>query len=97
MFISSLTSLEKRAILSLSLIMALRMVALFMALPLFALYASTMIGATPLLIGLALGIYGLSQAVLQIPFGSLSDRYGRKPIIAIGLTIFVAEIGRAHV
>lgn len=85
----SLNRIEKRAIVSLSLIMALRMIALFMALPLFALYASTLPGASPTLIGLALGIYGLSQALLQIPFGTLSDRYGRKPIIAIGLTIFI--------
>lgn len=89
MLTTSLTLLEKRAILSLSLIIALRMIALFMALPLFALYASSLQNATPLLIGFAIGIYGLSQALFQIPFGALSDRYGRKPVIAIGLLIFV--------
>lgn len=86
----TLTATEKQALVSLPLIMALRMIALFMALPLFALYASTLFGATPALVGLALGIYGLSQALFQIPFGTLSDRYGRKPIIAVGLIIFIA-------
>lgn len=86
----ALTLLEKRAITSISLIIILRMIALFMALPLFALYASTLQGATPFLIGLALGIYGLFQAIFQIPFGMLSDQYGRKPIIAIGLLLFIA-------
>ncbi|MDT9694204.1 MFS transporter, partial [Streptomyces sp. P9(2023)] len=50
----------------------------------------TLEGATPLLVGLALGVYGLTQAVLQIPFGLLSDRIGRKRVIAIGLLIFAA-------
>ena len=85
----ALTSLEKRAITSISLIIVLRMIALFMVLPLFALYASTLQGATPFLIGLALGIYGLLQAFFQIPFGMLSDQYGRKPIIAFGLILFI--------
>jgi len=85
----SLTLFEKRAIFGLSLIMALRMVALFMALPLFALYANTLEDATPFLIGLAIGIYGLFQAFLQIPLGMLSDQYGRKTIITVGLCIFI--------
>lgn len=80
---------EQRAVLSLSTIMALRMLGLFMVLPIFALYASHLEAASPTLIGLAIGIYGLFQAVFQIPFGALSDRFGRKPIIVIGLTIFV--------
>lgn len=68
----------------------LRMMGLFMVLPVLALYAHTLPGATPLLVGLALGLYGFSQALLQIPFGHWSDRYGRKPVIAVGLGIFVA-------
>jgi predicted MFS family arabinose efflux permease len=57
-------------------------------LPLFSLYANQLIGATPFLIGLSLGIYGLTQALLQIPFGMLSDHFGRRKIITLGLIIF---------
>ncbi len=59
-----------------------------MVLPLFTLYAAHLAHATPFLIGLAMGIYGLSQAILQIPFGALSDHFGRKKIITLGLCIF---------
>ena len=79
---------EKRAGISLALIYAFRMLGLFMILPVFALYAEDLPEATPLLTGLALGIYGLTQAMLQIPFGMLSDKIGRKPVIAAGLVIF---------
>lgn len=88
MFTTKMTSLERRAVFSLSTIMALRMIGLFMVLPVFALYASHLSGATPFLIGLAIGIYGLTQALLQIPFGSLSDHIGRKPVILFGLILF---------
>jgi MFS family permease len=83
-----MTSLERRAVFGLSSILSLRMIGLFMVLPIFTLYATQLPGATPTLVGLALGIYGLAQALFQIPFGALSDRYGRKPIILIGLIIF---------
>lgn len=89
MLTGKMTSAERSAVASLSSIMALRMIGLFMVLPVFALYAKGMIGATPALIGLSMGIYGLTQAIFQIPFGSLSDKYGRKPIILIGLVIFI--------
>ncbi|MGB5835393.1 MAG: MFS transporter [Thiohalocapsa sp.] len=69
-------------------IFAMRMLGLFMILPVFALYAHDLAGSTPLLIGLAIGAYGLTQALLQIPFGLLSDRIGRKPVIYAGLVIF---------
>lgn len=65
------------------------MIGLFMVLPVFSLYAQQLKGATAALVGIAMGIYGLSQAVLQIPFGALSDRVGRKPIIVIGLSLFI--------
>jgi len=80
--------LEKRAGVSLAAIYAVRMIGLFMILPVFSLYAHEFEGATPTLIGLALGIYGLTQALLQIPYGMLSDRFGRKPMIALGLIVF---------
>ena len=66
------------------------MLGLFMLSPVLALYANQLPGATPLMVGLTLGIYGLTQATLQIPFGALSDRIGRKPVIAAGLVIFTA-------
>lgn len=80
---------ERRSALSLASIYSFRMLGLFMILPVFSLYAHGLKGVTPTQIGLALGIYGLTQAILQIPFGMLSDRIGRKPIIAFGLLIFV--------
>lgn len=79
---------ERRAISGLAGLYASRMLGLFMVLPVLALYADTLEGSTPLLVGLALGIYGLTQATLQIPFGLLSDRIGRKRVIAMGLVIF---------
>lgn len=83
-----MTATEKRAVTSLSLIMALRMIGLFMIIPIFALYAKQLYGATPLLIGVALGVYGITQALLQVPFGLLSDHLGRRRIILLGLLLF---------
>lgn len=85
---TSMTALEKRSISGLSLIFALRMLGLFMILPVFSISAHQYSGSTPMLIGLAIGAYGLTQACLQIPFGMLSDRFGRKKIISIGLILF---------
>ena len=85
----TMTAVERRATLSLAAIFSFRMLGLFMILPVFALYASETFGTVPpVLIGLAIGAYGLSQAVLQIPFGMLADRFGCKPVIAAGLVIF---------
>jgi predicted MFS family arabinose efflux permease len=80
--------MEARAAAGLAGIFALRMLGLFMILPVFALHAHDLAGATPLLVGLAIGAYGLTQALLQIPFGLLSDRIGRKPVIYGGLVLF---------
>ena len=79
---------ERRAVTALAAVFGLRMFGLFLVLPVMALYASALDGATPLMVGMALGAYGLTQALLQIPFGMLSDRFGRKPLIVIGLAIF---------
>lgn len=84
------SSFEKRAGISLAAIYAVRMIGLFMILPVFSLYADQFEGATPILVGLALGIYGLTQGLLQIPYGMLSDHFGRKPMIALGLIVFAA-------
>lgn len=81
---------ERRAAWSLALIYMVRMVGLFIILPVFSLFGAQYQGSTPLLIGLAIGIYGLLQAVLQIPFGMLSDRIGRKKVITIGLLLLAA-------
>lgn len=81
---------ETRAASGLSLVFAFRMLGMFMVLPVLATYGMDLAGATPALIGLAIGAYGLTQAVLQIPFGVISDRIGRRPVIYIGLLIFAA-------
>ena len=87
---SPMSSMERRATLSLSSIYVLRMLGLFMILPVLSLFAESLEGATPLLTGLAISVYGLTQALLQIPFGLLSDHFGRKKIIIIGLLLFIA-------
>jgi MFS family permease len=65
------------------------MLGMFMIFPVFALYVTELEGATPLLMGVAMGVYGLSQGILQIPFGMMSDHFGRKPVILAGLLLFV--------
>jgi MFS family permease len=79
---------ELRAASSLAAVFSVRMLGLFMVYPVFAAFARHLAGATPYTIGVALGIYGLSQGALQIPFGALSDRIGRKAMIVIGLVVF---------
>lgn len=83
-----MSALELRAALSLSSIYALRMLGLFVILPVFAIHARSLPGADALMVGLVLGIYGLTQGILQIPFGMASDRLGRKPVIIFGLLLF---------
>jgi MFS family permease len=83
-----MTKLERNLALKISLIMATRMLGLFMIFPIFSVYANNYESVTPFYIGLAIGAYGLTQAFFQIPFGYLSDKYGRKPLLIIGLVIF---------
>ncbi|MSQ20601.1 MAG: MFS transporter [Betaproteobacteria bacterium] len=84
-----MTALEIRATWSLASLFALRMLGLFLILPVFSAHAPSLSGGTNLtLVGLALGIYGLTQGILQIPFGMASDRFGRKRTIVVGLVIF---------
>jgi len=84
-----MTATERRASTSLASIFALRMLGLFLVLPVFALEARRYPGGEdPMWLGLAMGIYGLTQGLLQLPFGMASDRFGRKRIIVLGLLIF---------
>jgi MFS family permease len=89
-FFAPMLPLERRAVMVVALIAMCRMIGLFALLPVLAIYASELDDATPTLIGLAVGSYGLTQAALQIPFGSLSDRIGRVPVIVFGLILFAA-------
>ena len=86
---SRMSPLELRAGVSLASLFGLRMLGLFLILPVFAVHAPSLAGGDNLtLVGIALGAYGLSLGVLQLPFGMASDRFGRKPVIAVGLVIF---------
>jgi MFS family permease len=86
-----MTPTERRASASLAVIFAARMLGLFLVLPVFALEAARYPGGNdPALVGLAMGIYGLTQGILQIPFGLASDRLGRKRVIVLGLLVFAA-------
>lgn len=85
---NNMTSTEKRAAISLAGIFSIRMLGLFMLFPVISLYQDKLLYATPALIGFAIGVYGLTQGLLQIPFGLLSDRIGRKPVIFMGLALF---------
>jgi len=84
-----MSSAERFFALKISLVMAIRMLGLFMLFPVMSVYAGDYESATPFLIGMAIGIYGLTQAIFQIPFGYLSDRFGRKPILLVGLIVFL--------
>ena len=81
---------EKRAVSTLAALYSLRMLGLFLVLPVMSLYGMQYEGSSPMLIGIAMGMYGATQAVLQMPLGVLSDRIGRKSVIIGGLLMFIA-------
>lgn len=86
-----MTPAERASAAWLSLLSGTRLLGMFLVLPVFAVHAAGMPGGDdPLRVGLAIGIYGLTQALLQIPFGAASDRFGRKPVITLGLLIMTA-------
>src|SRR5512135_1092056 len=95
-----MTSLEQRATLGLAGIFGLRMLGLFLILPIFAIYAAGLPnGTNHAIVGLALGMYGLTQAFLQLPYGMAADRFGRKKVIYFGLVLFALGsfvAGSAH-
>jgi MFS family permease len=85
-----LTPLERQSSVALATLFAARMLGLFLLTPIFAVAARTLVGGDdPARVGLALGAYGLTQAVMQIPLGMASDRYGRRPVIVFGMLLFV--------
>ncbi|CAM5785064.1 MFS transporter [Castellaniella caeni] len=85
-----LTPLERRSSIALATLFAARMLGLFLLTPIFAVAAHSLVGGDdPVRVGLALGAYGLTQAIMQIPLGMASDRYGRRPIIVFGMLLFV--------
>ena len=89
-FFAAMLPVERRAVSVVALIAMCRMFGLFALLPVLAIFAAELEDATPVLIGLAVGAYGLTQAALQIPFGAISDRIGRVPVILFGLALFAA-------
>jgi len=88
MKMEGMTSSERRTAMALSGIFATRMLGLFMILPVFAIYATSLDSQNEFMTGIAIGVYGLTQAIFQIPMGMLSDRIGRKPVIIGGLIVF---------
>ncbi|MCP4949210.1 MAG: MFS transporter, partial [Aestuariibacter sp.] len=83
-----MNALEVRAACTLALVYVLRMLGLFMVMPVLAVAATQFPDYSPMMVGIAIGGYGLTQAALQIPMGMMSDRWGRKPVILLGLTVF---------
>lgn len=78
-----------KKVMPLSAILSLRFLGLFLVLPVLSIYAMGMEGATPLLVGIIVGGYALTQAIFQVPFGTMSDRIGRRMTLMIGLSIFL--------
>lgn len=80
---------ERRVVWGLTGLFALRMLGLYFIIPILSPYVAQMPGSTPMLVGLAMGIYGFTQLLFQVPFGIWSDRWGRKPVLTLGLLVFM--------
>ncbi len=85
-----LTPVERRAVLGISALFTLRMLGFYLVLPILSTYAKSLPGSTAVLVGMSVGVYGLTQFLFQVPFGLLSDRWGRKPLLTAGLLFFAA-------
>lgn len=94
---SGYSTQERRLLLGISITLGLRQLVLLLALPLIAVYGTELAGGTPALAGLALGIYGLLQAVFQVPFGRWSDSYGRKRLVLLGTALLIVGLVLAAV
>ena len=84
------TALEKQAVTAVTALFSLRMLGFYFVLPVLSTYAESLPGSTPLLVGLSVGVYGFTQFIFQVPFGAWSDRWGRKPVLTVGLLLFAA-------
>src|SRR6185436_17724005 len=84
----ALTPLERRAVGGISAVFLLRMLGFYLVLPVLSTHAKSLPGSTALLTGMSVGVYGLTQFLFQVPFGHLSDRWGRKPLLTAGLLFF---------
>jgi MFS family permease len=82
------TPTERRAVLGLTALFTLRMLGFYLVLPVLSTYARDLPGSTPVLAGLSVGVYGLTQLIFQLPFGALSDRWGRRVVLTLGLLLF---------
>src|SRR5215831_10565805 len=86
--LQELTPVERRTIGGISALFVLRMLGFYLVLPVLSTYSRSLQGSTALLVGLSVGVYGLTQFIFQVPFGALSDRWGRKPLLTAGLFFF---------
>ena len=86
--LGELTPLERRGVLGISALFILRMLGFYLVLPVLSTYAKSLPGSTAVLVGMSVGVYGLTQFLFQVPFGHLSDRWGRKPLLTAGLLFF---------
>ena len=86
--VQNFTPLERRAVFGISALFLLRMLGFYLVLPVLSTYSKTLAGSTALLVGMSVGVYGLTQFLFQVPFGLLSDRWGRKPLLTAGLLFF---------
>ncbi len=82
------TPREKQVVFGITALLTLRMLGFYLVLPILTPYVRDLAGSTPLLVGLSVGVYGLTQTVFQVPFGTWSDRWGRKPVLTLGLLLF---------